>query len=89
MLYLNILNHISTLFHHNLLFLLKRSGDEGMYPHLIKFCESHLEKLNPRSEALTKDNPAATATSVQEDEWCQIMNELMVCLLSAVLHTTC
>ncbi|TWW79695.1 Sperm-associated antigen 1 HSD-3.8 [Takifugu flavidus] len=53
-----------------------RSGDEGFYPHLIKFCETHLEKLDPRSEALVKENPVATAASVQEDEWCQIMDEM-------------
>lgn len=68
--------------------LLKRSGDEGFYPHLIKFCETHLEKLDPRSEALVKDNPVATAASVQGDEWCQIMDELRVCLLSTILSTT-
>ncbi|XP_029694765.1 sperm-associated antigen 1 [Takifugu rubripes] len=53
-----------------------RSGDEGFYPHLIKFCETHLEKLDLRSEALVKENPVATAASVQEDEWCQIMDEM-------------
>ncbi|XP_070768022.1 sperm-associated antigen 1-like [Enoplosus armatus] len=53
-----------------------RSGDEGIFPHLIKFCESHLEKLDPRSRALRKENPVATAASISTDEWSQIVNEL-------------
>lgn len=55
------------------------SGDEGFYPHLIKFCEAHLEKLDPRSAALRRENLVTTATSLQEDERCQIMDDLMVC----------
>ncbi|XP_045900678.1 sperm-associated antigen 1-like isoform X2 [Micropterus dolomieu] len=53
-----------------------RSGDEGIFPHLINFCESHLEKLNPRSRALRKENPVATAASLSKDEWSQIVNDL-------------
>ncbi|KAE8288404.1 Sperm-associated antigen 1 HSD-3.8 Infertility-related sperm protein Spag-1 [Larimichthys crocea] len=53
-----------------------RSGDEGIYPHLIKFCESHLETLDPRSRALRKDNPVATAASLSKDEWSQIFDGL-------------
>ncbi|XP_024136943.1 sperm-associated antigen 1 isoform X3 [Oryzias melastigma] len=53
-----------------------RSGKEGFYPHLIKFCESHLEKLNPRSRALRRENPAATAASLSKDEWNQIVSEM-------------
>ncbi|XP_040901294.1 sperm-associated antigen 1-like isoform X1 [Toxotes jaculatrix] len=53
-----------------------RSGEEGVYPHLIKFCESHLEKLNPKSPALRKENLVATAASFSKDEWSQIMDEL-------------
>ncbi|RVE62191.1 hypothetical protein OJAV_G00154650 [Oryzias javanicus] len=53
-----------------------RSGKEGFYPHLIKFCESHLEKLNPRSRALRRENPAATAASLSKDEWHQIVSEM-------------
>lgn len=56
-----------------------RSGDEGIYPHLIKFCESHLETLDPRSRALRKDNPVATAASLSKDEWSQIFDGLKVC----------
>ncbi|XP_012727966.2 sperm-associated antigen 1 [Fundulus heteroclitus] len=54
-----------------------RSGEEGIYPHLIKFCESHLEKLNPKSRALRKENPVATKASFSKDEWNQIVNDLM------------
>ncbi|XP_072251020.1 sperm-associated antigen 1 [Leuresthes tenuis] len=53
-----------------------RSGEEGIYPHLIKFCESHLERLNPRSRALRKESPVAIAASLSKDEWSQIVNEL-------------
>ncbi|KAM8735287.1 sperm-associated antigen 1 [Acanthopagrus schlegelii] len=55
-----------------------RSGDEGIYPHLINFCESHLEKLDPRSRALRKTNPVATAASLSRDEWSQIVDELKI-----------
>lgn len=58
--------------------LFKRSGKEGIYPHLIKYCEDHLEKLNPKSRALRKETPAATAASLSEDEWSQIAFELKV-----------
>ncbi|KAM4633844.1 sperm-associated antigen 1 [Polymixia lowei] len=53
-----------------------RSGDEGIYPQLIQFCESHLERLDPRSRALRKDNPVATAASLSTDEWSQIIDEM-------------
>ncbi|XP_012993316.2 sperm-associated antigen 1 isoform X2 [Esox lucius] len=53
-----------------------RSGEEGIYPHLIEFCESHLEKLDPKSRALRKENPPATAFSFSRDEWLEITDEL-------------
>ncbi|XP_047218097.1 sperm-associated antigen 1 [Girardinichthys multiradiatus] len=53
-----------------------RSGEEGIYPHLIKFCEGHLEKLNPKSRALRKETPVATEASFSKDEWDQIMDDL-------------
>ncbi|XP_071251665.1 sperm-associated antigen 1 [Salvelinus alpinus] len=53
-----------------------RSGDEGIYPHLIQFCESRLERLDPTSRALRKDNPPATAACFSGDEWSQIADEL-------------
>uniref|UniRef100_A0A3B5AFV0 Sperm associated antigen 1 n=1 Tax=Stegastes partitus TaxID=144197 RepID=A0A3B5AFV0_9TELE len=55
-----------------------RSGDMGIYPHLISFCESHLEKLDPRSRTLRKESPVATAASLSKEEWSQIVDELKV-----------
>uniref|UniRef100_A0A3P9HY61 Sperm associated antigen 1 n=1 Tax=Oryzias latipes TaxID=8090 RepID=A0A3P9HY61_ORYLA len=55
-----------------------RSGKEGFYPHLITFCESHLERLNPKSRALWRENPAATAASLSKDEWSQIVSEMKI-----------
>ncbi|KAI4898101.1 hypothetical protein NFI96_001765 [Prochilodus magdalenae] len=52
------------------------SGKEGIYPHLIEFCEKRIEKLDPRSRALRKDNCPATAASFSKDEWSQITNDL-------------
>lgn len=56
-----------------------RSGHEGVYPHLIQFCESHLEKLDPQSRALRKENPVATSASLSEEEWSHIVDDLKVC----------
>ncbi|KAG7470083.1 hypothetical protein MATL_G00135580 [Megalops atlanticus] len=53
-----------------------RSGEEGIYPHLIQFCEEHVQKLDPKSRALRKDLPPATAASFSADEWRQISEEL-------------
>ncbi|XP_034029742.1 sperm-associated antigen 1 [Thalassophryne amazonica] len=53
-----------------------RWGEEGIYPHLIQFCESHLEKLDPRSRALRKEGPVATAASFSEEEWREITDDL-------------
>ncbi|XP_045568090.1 sperm-associated antigen 1 isoform X1 [Salmo salar] len=53
-----------------------RSGDEGIYPHLTEFCERRLERLDPKSRALRKDNPPATAACFSGDEWSQITDEL-------------
>ncbi|XP_068178848.1 sperm-associated antigen 1-like isoform X2 [Antennarius striatus] len=53
-----------------------RSGKEGMFPHLIRFCESHLETLEPRSPALRKETPVVTAASLSTDEWGQVNDEL-------------
>ncbi|XP_047455711.1 sperm-associated antigen 1-like [Mugil cephalus] len=65
-----------------------RSGKEGIYPHLIKFCESHLEKLDPRSRALRKEAPVATAASLPKDEWHQIVDELMMWREETKKHET-
>ncbi|XP_026228285.1 sperm-associated antigen 1 isoform X2 [Anabas testudineus] len=53
-----------------------RSGEEGIYPHLIQFCEHHLKKLNPSSRALRKENSVPTAASLSKEEWRQIADEL-------------
>ncbi|XP_057691236.1 sperm-associated antigen 1-like isoform X2 [Corythoichthys intestinalis] len=56
--------------------LLLRSGKEGIYPHLINFCENRLEKLNPHSRALRKEIPVATSASLPADEWSNIEDDL-------------
>ncbi|KAG5857123.1 hypothetical protein ANANG_G00015220 [Anguilla anguilla] len=53
-----------------------RSGVEGLYPHLTEFCERRIEKLNPKSRALRKDNLPATAANFSADEWTQITEDL-------------
>ncbi|TRY56676.1 hypothetical protein DNTS_021034 [Danionella cerebrum] len=45
-----------------------RSGQVGVYSHLIDFCEKHLEKLHPRSRELRKENPPNRGDdSINED----------------------
>ncbi|XP_061633827.1 sperm-associated antigen 1 isoform X1 [Phyllopteryx taeniolatus] len=58
--------------------ILLRSGKEGIYPHLIDFCESRLETLNPRSRALRKEIPVATSSHLSADEWSHIEDELRI-----------
>ncbi|KGL98710.1 Sperm-associated antigen 1, partial [Charadrius vociferus] len=54
-----------------------RSGEEGCYPELTLFCEKRIEHLDPRSRALRKDKPAATASDFTAEEWKTINGELM------------
>uniref|UniRef100_A0A8C0F3P8 Sperm associated antigen 1 n=1 Tax=Bubo bubo TaxID=30461 RepID=A0A8C0F3P8_BUBBB len=54
-----------------------RSGEEGCYPELTLFCEKRIEHLDPRSRALRKDKPAATASDFTAEEWETINSELM------------
>ncbi|XP_051467593.1 sperm-associated antigen 1 isoform X1 [Apus apus] len=54
-----------------------RSGEEGCYPELTLFCEKRIERLDPRSRALRKDKPAATACDFTAEEWETINGELM------------
>nr|XP_046256635.1 sperm-associated antigen 1 isoform X2 [Scatophagus argus] len=42
----------------------------------LESTETHLERLDPRSRALRKENPVATAASLSNDEWSQIVEEL-------------
>ncbi|XP_037985141.1 sperm-associated antigen 1 isoform X2 [Motacilla alba alba] len=54
-----------------------RSGEEGCYPELMSVCEKRIERLDPRSRALRKDKPAATASDFTAEEWQAINSELM------------
>ncbi|PKK34413.1 sperm associated antigen 1 [Columba livia] len=54
-----------------------RSGEEGCYPELTLFCEKRIEHLDPRSRALRKDKPPATASDFTAEEWETINGELM------------
>ncbi|XP_039562254.1 sperm-associated antigen 1 [Passer montanus] len=54
-----------------------RSGEEGCYPELTLACEKRIERLDPRSRALRKDKPAATASDFTAEEWQAINSELM------------
>ncbi|XP_030821959.1 sperm-associated antigen 1 isoform X2 [Camarhynchus parvulus] len=54
-----------------------RSGEEGCYPELTLVCEKRIECLDPRSRALRKDKPAATASDFTAEEWQAINSELM------------
>ncbi|XP_064010086.1 sperm-associated antigen 1 [Pogoniulus pusillus] len=54
-----------------------RSGEEGCYPDLTLCCEKRIELLDPRSRALRKDKPAATASDFTAEEWETINGELL------------
>ncbi|KAI5106059.1 mitochondrial assembly of ribosomal large subunit protein 1 [Silurus meridionalis] len=53
-----------------------RSGKEGMYPHLIEFCEKRIESLDPRHRILRKDMCPATSASFSTEEWSNITEDL-------------
>ncbi|XP_054446038.1 sperm-associated antigen 1 [Pteronotus mesoamericanus] len=53
-----------------------RSGEEGYYPELTEFCEKRLTGLAPKSRALRKDKPAATASSFTAGEWEKIDGDI-------------
>ncbi|XP_066480177.1 sperm-associated antigen 1 [Tiliqua scincoides] len=53
-----------------------RSGEEGMYPDLILFCEKRIESLAPNSRVLRRDKPAATASDFTAEEWEKINEEM-------------
>ncbi|KAF4102651.1 hypothetical protein G5714_015534 [Onychostoma macrolepis] len=55
-----------------------RSGQDGFYPHLIEFCEKHIEKLDPKSRVLRKENRAASAASFSSEEWRNISEDLQL-----------
>ncbi|XP_069477536.1 sperm-associated antigen 1 [Ambystoma mexicanum] len=56
--------------------IILRSGEEGCYPDLTEFCEKRLESLDPKSRALRKDKPAATAASFPSEEWQAIEDDV-------------
>uniref|UniRef100_A0A8C1N1R6 Sperm associated antigen 1b n=1 Tax=Cyprinus carpio TaxID=7962 RepID=A0A8C1N1R6_CYPCA len=62
-----------------------RSGQDGFYPHLVEFCEKHIEKLDPKSRVLRKEHQAATAASFSTEEWRTISEDLQVKHLQDVL----
>nr|XP_060631646.1 sperm-associated antigen 1 [Anolis sagrei ordinatus] len=53
-----------------------RSGEEGLYPDLVLFCEKHIETLAPNSRVLRREKPAATASDFTAEEWEKINNEM-------------
>ncbi|XP_027632031.1 sperm-associated antigen 1 [Tupaia chinensis] len=53
-----------------------RSGEEGYYPELTEVCEKRLQGLAPKSRALRKDKPAATASSFTPEEWENINGDI-------------
>uniref|UniRef100_A0A9J8DBW2 RNA-polymerase II-associated protein 3-like C-terminal domain-containing protein n=1 Tax=Cyprinus carpio carpio TaxID=630221 RepID=A0A9J8DBW2_CYPCA len=55
-----------------------RSGQDGFYPHLVEFCEKHIEKLDPKSRVLRKEHQAATAASFSTEEWRTISEDLQM-----------
>uniref|UniRef100_UPI003D815D3A uncharacterized protein LOC768178 n=1 Tax=Danio rerio TaxID=7955 RepID=UPI003D815D3A len=55
-----------------------RSGQEGVYPHLIGFCERRIETLNPKSAELRTENHPHTAACYTEEEWRSITEDLQV-----------
>ncbi|XP_051574965.1 sperm-associated antigen 1 isoform X1 [Myxocyprinus asiaticus] len=55
-----------------------RSGQEGFYPHLIEFCEKHIEKLDPKSRVLRQEKRVSTAACFSTEEWTEISEELQM-----------
>ncbi|XP_072316295.1 sperm-associated antigen 1-like [Eucyclogobius newberryi] len=53
-----------------------RSGEEGIYPDLISFCENRLALLDPKNRLLRTEKPVATAASLCKDEWGHIVHDL-------------
>lgn len=60
----------------NFLFIF-RSGEEGIFPDLIKFAEEKLRKLSPNSRALRFETPIMTKDSLPEEEWKEVENDLL------------
>lgn len=54
-----------------------RSGEEGIYPDLIKVAEDKLKKLAPNSRVLRSEAPILTKESLSEEEWKKVEGELL------------
>ncbi|XP_052473685.1 sperm-associated antigen 1 [Carassius gibelio] len=55
-----------------------RSGQDGFYPHLVEFCEKHIERLEPKSRVLRKERGPASAGSFSSEEWRNISEDLQM-----------
>jgi len=53
-----------------------RSGEEGLYPDLIKFAEKRLNELKPESRLLREEKTALHPCDLSKDEQKQIQNEI-------------
>ncbi|XP_070604225.1 sperm-associated antigen 1 [Erythrolamprus reginae] len=53
-----------------------RSGEEGLFPELILFCENRIESLAPNSRVLRKEKPVANASNFSTEEWKKINDDL-------------
>ncbi|XP_061185926.1 sperm-associated antigen 1-like [Saccostrea echinata] len=53
-----------------------RSGSEGRYPEMEKQCEDKIEKLNPASRILRKDNPVKKISDIDRDEGHSLQKDL-------------
>ncbi|KAG9478762.1 sperm-associated antigen 1 [Eleutherodactylus coqui] len=53
-----------------------RSGEEGHYPDLTRFCEKRIENLSPNNRALRKDKPPTTAADFSVEAWQEIDTDL-------------
>ncbi|GBL90851.1 hypothetical protein AVEN_127305-1, partial [Araneus ventricosus] len=48
--------------------ILFRSGEEGVYPHLIKFCEAKLQQVDPSNKYLLSAKGIMSYSDIPEEE---------------------
>ncbi len=60
----------------SVLLLLLRSGQDGFYPHLIQFCEKHIEELDPKSRVLRKENRVSSVSGEERRSICEDLQVL-------------
>ncbi|XP_072042078.1 sperm-associated antigen 1-like isoform X2 [Amphiura filiformis] len=53
-----------------------RSGKEGHYPDLIKFCEDRIGDLDPNSRSLIKDKGPASKYDLDSEEWAKVNTDI-------------